>query len=63
MMHKQAGRQTPGLTQEVSEELAARYREDSQRLAELCPEIDLSQWPSTSASPRGAGAAATVGTG
>jgi len=63
MEHKQAGRQTRGLMQDVTEELAARYREDSLRLAELCPEIDLSLWPSTSVPLPGAGAAATVGTG
>jgi hypothetical protein len=62
MEHKQAGRQTPGLPEAVGEELAGRYRDDSQRLAELCPEIDLSLWPSATASRR-AGAAAPVGTG
>jgi len=63
MEHKQAGRQTPGLTQEISEELATRYREDSLHLAELCPEIDLSLWPSASTPVRRGGAAAPVGTG
>jgi Sulfotransferase family len=63
MEHKQAGRQTPGLPAGVSEELAERYRDDSERLAELCPEIDLSLWPSASAPGRRAGAAAPVGTG
>jgi hypothetical protein len=62
--HKQAGRQTPGLADLVSEELATRYRDDSLRLAELCPEIDLSLWPSANAPrQRAQGAAAPVGTG
>jgi hypothetical protein len=61
--HKQAGRQTPGLPDAVSEELAQRYRDDSLRLAELCGEIDLSLWPSVSTPRRGAPAAAPVGTG
>ena len=63
MEHKQAGRQTPGLPQDVGEELARRYRDDSQRLAELCPEIDLSLWPSVNALGKRTGAAASVGTG
>ncbi len=63
MEHKQAGRQTPGLTPEIGGELVERYREDSSRLAELCPEIDLSLWPSASAPGRREGAAASVGTG
>jgi hypothetical protein len=62
--HKQADRQTAGLPAAVSEELAARYRDDSARLAELCPEIDLSLWPSASApGRRPSGAVAPVGTG
>jgi hypothetical protein len=61
MEHKQAGRETPELPPAISEELARRYRDDSLHLAELCPEIDLSLWPSVSA-PR-ARAAAPVGTG
>jgi hypothetical protein len=63
MEHKQAGRQTPGLPSDVSEELVGRYREDSQRLGELCPEIDLSLWPSTSAPVRRGRAVAPIGTG
>ena len=44
-----------------SAELAERYREDSKRLAELCPEIDLSLWPSVSGpSRRAAGAVPQV---
>jgi hypothetical protein len=46
----------------VSEELVVRYREDSQRLGELCPEIDLSLWPSTNAPVRRGRAAAPIGT-
>ena len=47
LKHKQAGREHPGArARSVSEELAERYREDSARLAELCPEIDLSLWTS-----------------
>jgi hypothetical protein len=52
MLHKQAGRETEELAPIVSDELAERYREDSQRLAELCPEIDLSLWPSVSGPSR-----------
>jgi hypothetical protein len=45
----------------VADELAERYREDSKRLAELCPEIDLSLWPSVSGpSRRAAGAVPQV---
>jgi hypothetical protein len=47
--HKQAGRKTAELPPTVHEELAARYREDATRLAELCPEIDLSLWPNITA--------------
>ena len=36
----------------MSEELAERYREDSARLAELCPEIDLSLWTSVAGEGR-----------
>ena len=39
----------------VSGELAERYREDSARLAELCPEIDLSLWPSVAGEGRARG--------
>ena len=46
LRHRQAGSGTPELRPDVSEELAKRYREDSARLAELCPEIDLSLWTS-----------------
>jgi len=63
MEHRQAGRQTPGLQPAVGEEVAERYREDSLRLAELCPGIDLSLWPGVGSPRRGAGAAAPVGTG
>ena len=52
MQHKQAGRTTPELAPAVSEELAERYREDARRLAELCPEIDLSLWPSLAGARR-----------
>jgi hypothetical protein len=63
MEHKQADRQTPGLSPVVSSELAERYREDSTRLSELCPEIDLSLWPSASSPQRRApSAAAPIGT-
>ena len=37
---------------DLSEELAERYREDSARLAELCPEIDLSLWTSVAGEGR-----------
>jgi len=46
LKHKQAGRSTAELAPAVSAELAERYREDATRLAELCPEIDLSLWRS-----------------
>jgi hypothetical protein len=46
LKHRQVGRGTPQLRPKLSEELSARYREDSTRLAELCPEIDLSLWTS-----------------
>jgi hypothetical protein len=46
MKHRQAGSRTPPLEPELAAELAARYRDDSARLAELCPEIDLSLWTS-----------------
>ncbi len=52
MLHKQAGRKTAELAPVVADELAERYREDSKRLAELCPEIDLSLWPSVSGPSR-----------
>jgi hypothetical protein len=48
MQHKQAGRQRPELRVAIREELAKRYRDDARRLAELCPEIDLSLWPGVS---------------
>jgi|1186.fasta_scaffold180102_1 hypothetical protein len=51
-LHKQAGREKADLAPMVAEELAERYREDSKRLAELCPEIDLSLWPSVSSPSR-----------
>jgi hypothetical protein len=38
----------------VSQELAERYREDAGRLAELCPDIDLSLWTSLASARRGA---------
>jgi hypothetical protein len=44
LKHRQAGRGTPELEPALSAELAGRYCEDSERLAELCPEIDLSLW-------------------
>ena len=50
--HKQAGRETPQLSSQVTEELAERYREDALRLAELCPEIDLSLWTSVAGEKR-----------
>jgi hypothetical protein len=46
LRHRQAGRGTPQLPPALSEQLAQRYREDAARLAELCPEIDLSLWRS-----------------
>ena len=46
LKHKQAGRSTAELAPAVSNELAERYRDDATRLAELCPEIDLSLWRS-----------------
>jgi hypothetical protein len=48
LKHKQAGRSTPQLSEEVSAELAERYRDDAHRLAGLVPEIDLSLWRSVS---------------
>jgi hypothetical protein len=44
LRHRQAGRGTPELAPDLKEQLASRYREDAERLAELCPEIDLSLW-------------------
>src|SRR4051812_26335080 len=58
--HKQADRKTRALPPHVSDELAGRYREDSSRLGELCPEIDLSLWPSVDGPPRRAPSAATA---
>jgi hypothetical protein len=52
LKHRQAGRGTPQLVPQLSQELAERYREDSTRLAELCPEIDLSLWTSVSSEGR-----------
>jgi hypothetical protein len=52
LKHRQVGRGTPELTPDVSDELAERYREDSARLAELCPEIDLSLWTSVAGTGR-----------
>jgi hypothetical protein len=46
LKHRQVGRRSPELAPALREELAERYREDSARLAELCPEIDLSLWTS-----------------
>jgi hypothetical protein len=40
----------PELTPEAKAELAARYREDAEQLAQLCPEIDLALWPSFNSS-------------
>ena len=60
-VHKQADRKPAPLAPAVSEELAAWYREDSRRLAELCPEIDLALWPSVSTPGRRADAAAPAG--
>jgi hypothetical protein len=56
MKHKQAGRSTPELAAAVGQELAERYREDAERLAELCPEIDLSLWTSLAGARRGVAA-------
>src|SRR5436190_2042820 len=39
LKHKQAGRSTPELATQISEELAERYRDDATQLADLCPEI------------------------
>jgi hypothetical protein len=44
LKHRQAGQGTPELPVELRDDLADRYRDDSARLAELCPEIDLSLW-------------------
>ena len=52
LKHRQAGQGTPELKPHVSEELAERYREDSARLAELCPEIDLTLWKSVAGKGR-----------
>jgi hypothetical protein len=59
--HKQAGRETPELSPQLTGELAARYREDSRQLAELCPEIDLSLWTSLAGARRNAGARVGAG--
>jgi hypothetical protein len=60
-LHKQAGRKTDPLAPLVADELAERYRDDSMHLAEMCPEIDLSLWPSVSSpSRRSAGVAPSV---
>ena len=56
--HKQAGQVIPNLSSQVTEELAERYREDALRLAELCPEIELSLWTSVSHEQRARRAAA-----
>jgi len=56
MQHKQSGRTTPELAPSVSQELAERYREDAGRLAQLCPEIDISLWPSLAGARRGSAA-------
>jgi hypothetical protein len=62
LKHKQAGRTTPHLAPTVSSELAERYRDDASRLAELCPEIDLSLWRSLAGEGRrGAGARTPAG--
>jgi Sulfotransferase family len=62
LKHKQAGRTIPKLTSQVAEELAARYREDALRLAELCPEIELSLWTSVTGE-KGARPATKAGVG
>jgi hypothetical protein len=46
LKHRQVGRRSPELAPALRQGLAERYREDSARLAELCPEIDLSLWTS-----------------
>jgi hypothetical protein len=63
MEHKQAGRAKPELTPAVMDELAERYYYDAVSLAELCPEIDLSLWPSVAgAGSHGSDAMARAGT-
>jgi Sulfotransferase family len=59
LKHKQAGRSTAELAPQISSELAERYGEDAARLAELCPEIDLSLWQSLAEQRRGRATAAT----
>ncbi len=62
LKHKQAARSTPDLLPVISDELAGRYREDAGRLAELCPEIDLSLWTRVAGEARARPAAtASVG--
>lgn len=39
-------REKPSLSDEMQEDLVARLLPDVERLAELCPEIDISLWPS-----------------
>jgi Sulfotransferase family len=58
LKHKQAGRSTPELAPQISSELAEHYGEDAARLAELCPEIDLSLWRSLAEQRRARPAAA-----
>lgn len=45
---RSAPRQKPELPEHMRSELVARLGDDVARLAELCPEIDLSLWPSFS---------------
>jgi hypothetical protein len=56
LKHRQAGRGTPELPPELAADLAERYRDDSARLAELCPEIDLSLWTNVAGEGPGRGA-------
>jgi hypothetical protein len=55
LRHRQAGRGTPELSPHLSEQLALRYREDARRLAELCPEVDISLWTALAGEGRARG--------
>lgn len=45
---RRAAHEKPTLTDAMREDLVEHFREDVARVAELCPEIDLSLWPNFS---------------
>jgi hypothetical protein len=48
LLRERAARDKPSLPERMREELVARLSDDVERLARLCPEIELSLWPNFS---------------